>query len=196
MDARGGYGLAGRPSGPLGWVVGLYLRWRNAELNAAAIDALVPFPGERVLEVGFGPGEALRWLSTRRGIGPLAGIDPSPAMLAMAEQCNRQAVERGAIDLRLAPIDAAPFADRSFDAVLAVDTVQYWPNLMGDLAAVRRLLRPGGRVLFALRGGEGGPLPAAKLRQALAAASFVQIETERVDTRPAPSTMVIARRPM
>jgi ubiquinone/menaquinone biosynthesis C-methylase UbiE len=182
----------------LGWAAGLYMRWRNADLNAAAIDALVPFPGDRILEIGFGPGEGLHRLSGLPDIGHLSGIDHSPTMLAMAGQRNRPAIERGAVDLRLADIDTAPFAERSFDAVLAIDTVQYWPNLMGDLVSVRRLLRPGGRVLFGIHGGaaEGDTLSAAKLRRALAASGFVQITTEQVRTRPAPSTMVIARRPI
>jgi ubiquinone/menaquinone biosynthesis C-methylase UbiE len=197
-DQSGRYSQAGRPSGVIGWVVGLYMRWRNADLNAAAIDALVPFPGDRVLEVGFGPGEGLCRLSAVREIGKLTGIDHSPRMLAMAEQRNRPAIQRGAVDLHLASIDAAPFAERSFDAILAIDCVQYWPNLMGDLAVTRRLLRPGGRVLFGIRGSEtaASKLSPAKLRQALSAAGFVGVTTERVKTRPSPSTMIIARRPV
>lgn len=198
LDERAGHSQAARPSGLVGWAVGLYMRWRNADLNAAAVDALVPFPGDRVLEIGFGPGEGLRRLSGVREIGPLTGIDHSAVMLAMAEQRNRPAVRRGAVDLRLASIDAAPFAERSFDAIMAIDCVQYWPNLMGDLAEVRRLLRPGGRAVFGLHGsraGVGGLSP-AKLSQALSAAGFVQVTTENVRTRPAPSTMVLARRPL
>jgi ubiquinone/menaquinone biosynthesis C-methylase UbiE len=198
LDERAGYRQAGRPSGLIGWAVGLYLRWRNADLNAAAIDALVPFPGDRVLEIGFGPGEALRRLAAVRDIGKITGIDHSETMLTMADQRNRPAIARGVIDLRLASIEAAPLAERSFDAVLVVDCVQYWPDLLSDLAVVRRLLRPGGRALFGMHGGEtqADGLSPAKLRQALAAAGFGQITTERVETRPAPSTLILARRPI
>ncbi|HEV2674880.1 MAG TPA: class I SAM-dependent methyltransferase [Aliidongia sp.] len=196
LDERAGYSQAGRPSGLVGWAVGLYLRWRNADLNAAAVDALVPFPGDRVLEIGFGPGEALRRLSAVREIGKITGIDHSATMLALADQRNQPAVASGAMELHLASIDAAPFAERSFDAILAIDCVQYWPDLIADLAVVRRLLRPGGRALFALRGDEvqADGLSPAKLRQALAAAGFVHITTERAQTRPAPSTLLLARR--
>jgi ubiquinone/menaquinone biosynthesis C-methylase UbiE len=198
LDEKAGYGQAGHPSGLVGWAVGLYLRWRNADLNAAAIDALVPFPGDRVLEIGFGPGEALRRLATVRDIGQITGIDHSSTMLAMADQRNRPAIARGIMELRLAGIEAAPLAERSFDAVLAVDCVQYWPDLISDLAVVRRLLRPGGRALFGMHGGEtqSRGLSPAKLRQALAAAGFGQIATEQIDTRPAPSTLILARRPI
>ena len=198
VDEKAGYSQAGRPSGLIGWAVGLYLRWRNADLNAAAIDALVPFPGDRVLEIGFGPGEALRRLAAVRDIGKIIGIDHSEAMLHMAEQRNRPAIQLGIVELRLAGVEAAPLAERSFDAVLAVDCVQYWPDLISDLAVVRRLLRPGGRALFGLHGvvtkGEG--LSPPKLRQALVAAGFGQITIEQVETRPAPSTLILARRPI
>ena len=198
LDESGRYSQAGRPSGFIGWAVGLYMRWRNADLNAAAIDALVPIPGDRVLEIGCGPGEGLRRLSAMPGIGKLTGIDHSALMLAMAEQRNRPALQRGTVDLRLTSIGAAPFAERSFDAILAIDCIQYWPDLMGDLSVVRRLLRPGGRVLFGIRGSEAdaGDFSPAKLRQALSAAGFVHVTTERVKTRPMPSTMIIARRPI
>lgn len=197
LDEKAGYSQAGRPSGLIGWAVGLYLRWRNADLNAAAVDALVPFPGDRVLEVGFGPGEALRRLAAVRDIGKITGIDHSRTMLAMADQRNRPAIAHGGMELRLASIDAAPFSERSFDAILAVDCVQYWPDLISDLAVTRRLLRPGGRALFGLHGDEASAegLSPAKLRQALAAAGFIQITTERVSTRPSPSTLLLARRP-
>jgi len=197
LDESGRYSQAGRPSGFIGWAVGLYMRWRNADLNAAAIDALVPFPGDRVLEIGCGPGEGLRRLSAIPGIGKLTGIDHSALMLAMAEQRNRPAIQRGTVDLCLAGIGAAPFAERSFDAILAIDCIQYWPDLMGDLSVVRRLLRPGGRVLFGIRGSEAdADFSPAKLRQALSTAGFVHVTTERVKTRPTPSTMIIARRPV
>jgi SAM-dependent methyltransferase len=198
FDDRAGYSQAARPRGIAGWAAGLYMRWRNADLNAVAVEALVPFPGDRVLEVGFGPGEGLRRLAAVREIGKLTGIDHSPVMLAMAEQRNRPALARGAIELRLAGIDAAPFDERSFDAVMAIDCVQYWPNLMGGLGAVRRLLRPGGRVLFGIHGGKavGGAFSPAQLRQALSAAGFIEIATERVRTRPAASTLILARRPV
>lgn len=198
LDDKAGYSQVGRPSSLTGWAVGLYLRWRNADLNAAAVDALVPFPGDRVLEIGFGPGEALRRLAAVRDIGKITGIDHSRTMLAMADQRNRPVIARGGMELRLASIDAAPFAERSFDAILAVDCVQYWPDLIADLAVTRRLLRPGGRALFGLRGDEASAegLSPAKLRQALAAAGFIQITTERVSTRPAPSTLLLARRPI
>jgi len=197
-DEKGGLSQAARPSGLSGWIAGLYLRWRNADLNAAAVDALVPFPGDRVLEIGFGPGEALRRLAAVRDINRVAGIDHSRTMLAMAAQRNRPAIAQGLVDLHLASIAAAPFDERSFDAVLAVDCAQYWSDLVGDLAIVRRLLRPGGRALFGLHGGDAGvrALSPAKLTHALTAAGFVHVTTERAETRPAPSTLILGRRPI
>lgn len=108
-------------------------------------------PGDRVLDIGCGTG-ALALLLARRGC-QVTGIDVSPEMLALAGQKLRQAgfvgqvslLEMGAVEL-----DDA-FSASSFDAVtaslvfseLSRDEIDY------TLAACRRLLRPGGRLLVA-----------------------------------------------
>jgi len=114
------------------------LRWggfaRPAQL--AILDAAGPVA--RLLDAGCGSGELLRLAADRGAV--VAGCDPSPAMLAIAARTAPEA------DLRMAGIEALPWADGAFDAVTAVNALQFADDGTAALREVRRVLAPGGVV--------------------------------------------------
>lgn len=63
--------------------------------------------------------------------------------------CRR--IEVGRAEVSLASSAKIPYADGRFDAVLAVHVVYFWHEPLADLAEIRRVLRPGGRVLLTYR---------------------------------------------
>jgi ubiquinone/menaquinone biosynthesis C-methylase UbiE len=104
-------------------------------------------PGEAVLDVGSGPG--LLAAEMGEAVGPdgtVKGIEPSESMLAIAE---RREPAAGSAPLEFQPGDACamPFADASFDAVVATQVYEYVEDMASALAEVHRVLRPGGRLL-------------------------------------------------
>jgi ubiquinone/menaquinone biosynthesis C-methylase UbiE len=105
--------------------------------------------GERVLEVGCGTGEVAQRARTRVGpAGQVSGIDPSADMVAVA---RRKATRAGlSIDYQVALIEALPFADGTFDVVLSSLMMHHLPDDLKavGLAEVRRVLKPGGRLLI------------------------------------------------
>jgi len=141
----------GAPRGALGWVAGRMMARMNAPMNRACVDVLAPEPGERVLEVGFGHGETLAAIAERVGDGLVAGADPSPTMVRMAGRRNRRALGEGRVRLDRASVVALPYAASAFDAVLSVNAIQHWGDRDAGLAEVRRVLRPGGRLVLGLR---------------------------------------------
>jgi phosphatidylethanolamine/phosphatidyl-N-methylethanolamine N-methyltransferase len=102
-------------------------------------------PGNRVLEVGVGTGLALpRYLPEKR----ITGIDLSAEMLAQARKrvaqlrlCNVEA-------LREMDAEATDFADGSFDIAVAMFVASVVPHPPRLLAEMRRVVRPGGTILF------------------------------------------------
>lgn len=171
------------------------------------------FPGARVLDVATGFGEPALTAAEAVGVdGLVAATDLSPAMLALARQRAR---ERGLFQVRCARMNgAAPaFASGTFDAVLCrwgLMALTDPPGLGSALAGLRRVLRPGGRLVAAVwagpeqvpsialplaaarralglpspQGGERGPFRLADeavVVSAMRAAGFVEVDTEAVN---------------
>jgi phosphatidylethanolamine/phosphatidyl-N-methylethanolamine N-methyltransferase len=111
----------------------------------AAVDAANALPGRRVLEVGVGTGLALpRYRPDKR----VVGIDLSPEMLAHARA--RVAAGRLAHVEALHEMDAeaTSFPDASFDIAVAMFVASVVPHPRLLLAELKRVVRPGGRILF------------------------------------------------
>ena len=130
---------------PLGAILMLG-RGRALREQTIALAHLVP--GKSVLEVGCGTGEiALRAKARSGPSGSVAGIDPSPEMIAVARQ--KAARAKLDVDYRVATVEALPFADATFDVVLSSLMMHHLPEDLKPraLAEIRRVLKPGGRLL-------------------------------------------------
>jgi arsenite methyltransferase len=113
--------------------------------RASAQCELAAAPGERVLDVGCGPGFFCAELVAAVGEGgAVTGVDSSPAMLALAA---RRCAGHANVELLEGEAVALPVADESFDAALSVQVIEYVTETERALAELHRALRPGGRVL-------------------------------------------------
>lgn len=142
----------GDPRGPLGIAALAAMAIKNGGQNRAAIDALKLKPGEAVIELGCGPGMALRAMLKRVGPnGFVAGVDQSPTAAHMAAHAvHRAALHGRAVVMRGEAADV-PFRDCMFDKALAVNTFQFWPDPARALREIARVLAPGGRLVIAQR---------------------------------------------
>lgn len=139
------------PSGLLGRFIGHVMARETATANEAAVELLELKPTDRVLEVGFGHGATIARLAAAVSGGFVAGVDPSAEMCRMAARRNRRAVAGGRVELRQASAEAIPYPGGTFDKVLAVHTVYFWPDLGRPLREIARVLKPGGRLVLARR---------------------------------------------
>jgi ubiquinone/menaquinone biosynthesis C-methylase UbiE len=148
--------MFGRPEGLLGRLGGIVMARMNREAAAWGIELLGLRDNERVLEIGFGPGVAIELLASSAPDIRIAGIDPSCAMVGQAARRNAAAIARKVVDLRRGSADDLPFDDDSFDATLAINSMQVWPDATAALREIRRVARPGGRValVFTPRSGQ------------------------------------------
>jgi ubiquinone/menaquinone biosynthesis C-methylase UbiE len=72
-------------------------------------------------------------------------------MLKLARRSFREEMESGRLEIKEGSVSAIPFPDASFTHVTAINTLHFWPDPAGGLREVRRVLRPGGRVVIVLR---------------------------------------------
>ena len=107
--------------------------------------ALAARPGERVLDVGCGPGFLCAELVDEVGAGgAVTGLDASPQMLALAA---RRCEGHPNVELRESDATALAVENASFDAALCVQVLEFVPDVDAGLAELHRALRPGGRVV-------------------------------------------------
>src|SRR5262245_9314295 len=122
------------------------LRLSNRQRNVWAIGLLGVEPTDRVLDIGFGPGIAIRELSWRATQGLVCGVDHSAVMVRQATRRNAAAGRAGRVVLRLGAAEQLPAFAEPFDKVLAVNNLGMWHAPDAGLQALHRLLRPGGRI--------------------------------------------------
>lgn len=108
-------------------------------LFGAALDAARVTSGTRLLDAGCGAG-LLALLASLRG-ARVAALDAAPGLVAIA----RQRVP--AADVREGDLEALPFADGSFDAAAAVNSLFYAQDMAAAMRELVRVVRPGGRVV-------------------------------------------------
>jgi SAM-dependent methyltransferase len=140
-----------RPTGFAGAIAGRLMARKNGELNLAVVTRLEPGPEDRVLEVGFGPGLAIELLAARVPRGCIVGVDASSVMLRQALRRVRRAGVSKRVDLRSGCATSLPFANGAFERACSVNSLPFWPSAERGLAEIRRVLRPGGRLVLALR---------------------------------------------
>src|SRR5215211_7876195 len=112
--------------------------------RAATLQALALRAGERVVDVGSGPGLLAAEMAAQVGpAGRVVGLDLSDPMLALSRQ-RRGDLASGKC-LRFLKADAArlPFADSMFDVAVSTQVYEYVADVAAALAEVSRVLRPG-----------------------------------------------------
>jgi len=107
---------------------------------------LAPTQGERILDIGCGPGFVM--LDMADAVGPsgcVEGVDPSGVMVELARM--RLSNAPSSCSVCVGTVEALPFPDASFDAVVLCQVLLYVDDVPLALREARRVLRPHGRLL-------------------------------------------------
>ena len=111
-------------------------------MRAQALDMLEIEPGDQVIDVGCGTGfgtEGVRQTTTN-----ILGVDQSPHQM---EKARERLDERELLGFTLGDAENLPVQTDSFDAAWSSGSIEYWPNPVEGLAEMRRVVKPGGRVV-------------------------------------------------
>jgi ubiquinone/menaquinone biosynthesis C-methylase UbiE len=127
------------------------LSMRNKRLSAYR-DRVVPAATGRVLEIGIGSGLNLPRYSPN--VQHLIGLEPSPKLLGMARHAVRLVIP---VDLIEGSAEEIPLEKASVDTVVTTWTLCTIPDASRALYEMRRVLKPGGRLLFVEHGRASDP---------------------------------------
>lgn len=130
----------GRFSGPL---AGQFAAWLRL------------VPGQRVLDVGCGPGALTEVLVAQLGAGSVSAIDPSESFAAAVRERIPD------VDVRSGVAEALPWADGIFDCTAAQLVVHLMADPLAGISEMARVTRPGGTVAATVWDFAGGTAPAS-----------------------------------
>jgi ubiquinone/menaquinone biosynthesis C-methylase UbiE len=137
-------------SGLTGAIVGVILLWMGRANARLAAEVTGVCAGDRVIDVGCGPGGAAQE-AARRGAS-VVGVDPAPVMLRLARTFTRDA----AVSWVNGTAEDVPLADGSATVLWSLATVHHWKDVGRGLEEARRLLAPNGRLLAVERRTQAG----------------------------------------
>jgi ubiquinone/menaquinone biosynthesis C-methylase UbiE len=110
-------------------------------------EVLAPAPGSRILEVG--PGTGYYALPVARWLGPEGRLDILDVQQEMLDHTLRRAADEGISNISAVLADARgmPYGDDSFDAAYLVTVLGEIPDQGAALRELRRVVKPGGRIV-------------------------------------------------
>lgn len=137
-------------SGATGAIVGLILLMMGRSNARLAVEITGVTDSDRVVDVGCGPGGAVRE-AARRG-ARVTGIDPAPVMLRLARTFTRTAD----VEWAEGTAESVPLPDGSATVAWSLATVHHWKDVGAGLVEAFRVLAPGGRLLAIERQSQPG----------------------------------------
>ncbi len=192
------------PHGVLGQVVGVALVEANGDLSRAVVDDLRLRDGERVLDIGCGPGQGVAAALDAADV-IVHAVDPSAAMLRRVRLANRRAVRRLRLHLHETTLDDLELVV-PLQAAWMVNVVYFLDDRVASLSHLHDLMAPGGRVAIGYRDArdlsddefgrrfaeQHRPVTDTEVEDDLRAAGFTGVLTVRHDDG---RRITIARRP-
>lgn len=139
---------------------GLFTGRFSEPLAKAFAESVDPTPGQRVLDVGCGPGALSEVLVERLGVSGVSAVDPSEAFVAAAQ------ARLPGVDVRRASAEDLPYAENTFDGALAQLVVHFMADPVAGLREMARVTKAAGVVAACVWDNAGGSGPLTPLWRA------------------------------
>jgi ubiquinone/menaquinone biosynthesis C-methylase UbiE len=193
----------GNPHGFLGRIAGWIManRRSNRERNIWTVDLLNVQPGDRIIEIGCGPGFALEACLAKAREGKVVGLDHSQTMLDQARSRNAKASREGRLELRLGTLADLAATVGSFNKAYSVNVVQFIPDRTAAFHQIFSILKPKGVSATTYMPRNKNPSRtdalnmAAEVKRHMKVVGFANIRIEELAINPVPAVCVIGEHP-
>jgi ubiquinone/menaquinone biosynthesis C-methylase UbiE len=137
-----------RPTGRRGRLVAALMNRSHKPLSLWGLTHVEIKPYYLILDVGCGGGKTVNRLAQQAASGKVFGIDYSADMVEYSKKVNRKLISEKRVEIVEGSVEKTGFSDDFFDLVTAIETYYFWPIFSGVLQEIRRVLKPGGKLLM------------------------------------------------
>jgi len=147
---------ARKPTGRLGRFLIRAMNIRHYPMTNWGLSHLSIGKQDLILDIGCGGGGTIHKLAKIATNGKVYGIDFSNESVMVSRMTNKQFVQMGNVEIQQSSVSCLPFSENMFDLVTAVNTHNFWPNLVNDMREIFRVLKPSGKLIIIGSAYEGG----------------------------------------
>jgi ubiquinone/menaquinone biosynthesis C-methylase UbiE len=139
---------ARKPTGRFGRLLIKAMNISHYQLTDWGFTHLTIGKQDTILDIGCGGGGTIHKLARIATNGKVYGVDFSNESVVVSRITNRQFIQMGQVDIQQSSVSSLPFSDNMFDLVTAVNTHNYWPDLVTDMQEIFRVIKPGGKLII------------------------------------------------
>jgi len=143
-----------KPAGFFGRIISNMLEKGNKPLYDKLIDYMAVQPGERLFEIGYGPGVGINLIMNKFDSCTIHGIDFSELMTIKAKQKNLKFINDNKVLLEFGDFLDADIKTGGFDKVYFANVIYFWDDIQKPFIKIYSLLRNGGSLFFYMAGKE------------------------------------------
>jgi len=105
------------------------MEFRNRASYRKIIEKLSPVAGERILEIGYGPGLGVYQIASSVPDCHISGIDFSELMYHKASRRNAKFIQKGTVQLKYGDVLTLKTGNDTFDKIFCVNVIYFWNDL-------------------------------------------------------------------
>ncbi|MTI87681.1 MAG: class I SAM-dependent methyltransferase [Balneolaceae bacterium] len=151
MDSRILSDQLKKPTGDTGREVAEMLNNSNQSLYDLAFEITNLEADQHLLEIGFGNGRHFPQYFDQEAELHITGVDFSRDMCNEARTHNADLIKEGKVEIQCTDSASLPFADHTFDLVVAINVVYFWDPPAPYIREIRRVLKDGAHFLIGFR---------------------------------------------
>ncbi len=136
------------PRGFRGRIVAKMMNRHHETITRWGLTKVTIGPSDTILDVGCGGGKTVSKLAQLTPKGKVFGIDYSVDMVKFSKKSNKLLIAQNRVEIIEGSVEKIGFKDDFFDLVTAFETYYFWTNFPDALAEIKRVLKPGGKLLL------------------------------------------------
>ena len=136
------------PKGRLGRQVAALMNRHHKQLTTWGLTKVEIGSDFVILDVGCGGGKTVNRLAQLAPQGKVFGIDYSPDMVEYSKKVNQKLIAQNRVEIVEGSVEKMGLPNDYFDLVSAFETYYFWTNFPDALKEIKRVLKPGGKLLL------------------------------------------------